>query len=117
MNDLWIKIKVWTKTAILALLVIYALCFIFENLSNQATFWWWFNHEYTSSVLVLALVAFLCGAIIALLIRTMINTFKQMRELIQRNRQAKLHSDVAEMKAKADKLQTRDGPAMPPTPQ
>lgn len=114
MDSLWTKIKVWTKVGLLVAIVIYLLAFIFKNLSNTGTFWWWFGYDSTVSVLVLVLVAFIAGAVSMLLFRTAMKTFKQVREMLQKSRHARLERDVADMKQKAGRLQTREGIVEPP---
>jgi uncharacterized integral membrane protein len=119
MNNLWLKIKVWTKVGVLAVVAIYLLVFLIQNLSNDATFWWWFGHETTHSVLVLILLSFMVGALAMLFARTAMSTFKQVREMLNRTRTEQLHRDVADMKQKAGMLNTREPlpPAPPPTQQ
>jgi uncharacterized integral membrane protein len=116
MNNLWLKIKVWTKVGVLVLVAIYLLVFLIQNLSNDATFWWWFGHETTHSVLVLILLSFVIGALAMLFARTAINTFKQVREMLNRSRTEQLHRDVADMKQKAGMLNTREPITPPPQP-
>jgi uncharacterized integral membrane protein len=115
MNNLWLKIKIWTKVGVLALVAIYLLVFLIQNLSNEATFWWWFGHETTHSVLVLILLSFVVGALATLFARTAVRTFNQVRQMTNRTRTEQLHRDVADMKQKASMLNTRE-PASPPTP-
>jgi uncharacterized integral membrane protein len=113
MGNLWLKIRVWTKVTIVSLIGIYILLFIFKN-TSEVKFWWWFNHEQTSSVFVLSVVAFIAGGIFALLARTTFTTIKQIGELRSRTRMMKMERDLAEQQRKASKLQTRPSAATAP---
>ena len=106
MGNLWLKIKVWTK-AILALLVaLYAMFFAYNN-SDETTVWLWFNHSPTHSKLVLLAIAFLAGVICTVLVRTTLRTLRQIRDLRTRSRTDKIERELAEMKQKASRLQTK----------
>lgn len=107
MGNLWLKIKIWTKSLLAGALVLYALLFILNNSGQPVTFWYWFRREYQTSMLVLITVTFLAGIIGTLLVRTTFNTIRQIRDLRQRNRIARLEREQADMKAKAAMLQTR----------
>lgn len=106
MGNLWLKIRVWTKVTIVAVIALYILLFIFNN-TSEVKFWWWFRHEQTSSVFVLSVVAFLAGGIFALLARTTWTTIRQIGELRSRTRMIKLEKNLADQQRKASKLQTR----------
>ena len=58
MGNLWLKIKVWTKGIVVALITIYGLLFVYNN-SADATVWWWFNRTFKSTTVLLILIAFL----------------------------------------------------------
>jgi len=109
MQNLWLKIKVWTKITVAAVIVIYLLIFVLKNGGRKAEFWFWFNHEYEGSLLSLVFFAFLIGGLVAILATTTLRTIRQIRELRARNRSDRLVAEVAEMKAKAAMLQTRPG--------
>jgi uncharacterized integral membrane protein len=111
MGSLWLKIKIWTKVSAAALISIYLLIFFFQNGHQKATFWYWFNRNYEGSLLLLVLFSFLIGGLVALLATTTFRTIRQIRELRNRNRAAKLQAEVNDMKAKAAMLQTRPQPA------
>src|SRR5262245_5298334 len=114
MHDLWLKIKVWTKITISALIALYVLIFVLKNNGEKAQFWFWFNHEYEGSLLSLVFFAFLIGGLVAILATTTVRTIRQIREIRARSRSERLKHEVADMKAKAAKLQTRPigpGPA------
>lgn len=104
---MWLKIKIWTKGLIVGALVLYALLFILNNSGQSVKFWYWFRHEYETSMLVLIVLTFLAGVIGTLLVRTTISTVRQVRESRTRSRTARLEREVAEMKSKASMLQTK----------
>jgi uncharacterized integral membrane protein len=110
MGNLWLKIRVWTKVTIVAVIALYILLFIFNN-TSEVKFWWWIGHEHTSSVFVLSVVAFLAGGIFALLARTTWTTIRQIGELRSRTRMIKLEKNLADQQRKASKLQTRSSVA------
>ena len=107
MQNLWLKIKVWTKVTIAAVIVLYVLIFVFQNSGKPVKFWFWFNREYEGSLLSLVFFAFLIGGLVAILATTTIRTIRQIRELRARSRSERLEQEVADMKAKAARLQTR----------
>jgi len=109
MGNLWLKIKVWTKISVAAIIVLYLLIFILKNGDRKAEFWFWFgqNGQYSGSLLSLVAFSFLIGGLVAMLATTTFRTVKQVRELRNRTRSAKLEHEVADMRAKAAMLQTK----------
>ena len=107
MGNLWLKIKVWTKIVVAALIAIYLLIFVLQNGSQKVTFWWWFGHQYEGSMLYLVFFTFLIGGLVAILATTTVRTIRQVKELRNRNRSQKLEREIAEMKTKAAMLQTK----------
>jgi len=107
MGNLWLKIKVWTKVTIAALVAIYLLIFILKNGGERASFWWWFGRTYDGPLLYLVLFTFIIGAVISLLGLMMFRTVRQVKEIRSRGRSERLERDLADMKAKAAMLQTR----------
>jgi lysylphosphatidylglycerol synthetase-like protein (DUF2156 family) len=107
MNEIWLSIKAWTQRLLLAALVIYAGLYIYKKNDKPATFWFWFNHEPSTTVFFLTSVAFLAGVVFTILAATALKTLKQIRELRHRGRQEKIERDINEMKTKAAMLQTR----------
>jgi hypothetical protein len=118
MANLWLKIKIWTKVAIASLIGLYVLAFVVKNGGRQAKFWYWYDHDYETSLLKLVFFAFLAGAIVTILLETTIRTISQIKQLRSRSRSAKLEQEVADMKMKAAMLQTRPatGPVSGPSP-
>jgi uncharacterized integral membrane protein len=108
---MWLKIKVWTKVTLAALLGLYVIIFVLKNTTQDVMFWWWFGRTSTTSVLILAVLAFLSGAVATVLIRTTFKTIKQIRELQRRSRQVRTERELADMKSKAGMLKTRPSTA------
>jgi uncharacterized integral membrane protein len=108
MNNLWLKIKVWTKIAIIAFIVIYLITFIAKNSAFKAEVWFFFfKQPYEVPLLYLIFFVFLAGVIGTILVRTTFKTIKQITDLRERSRHEKLEREMADMKAKASRLQTR----------
>ena len=80
MGDLWLRIKVWTKVALFALLFVYVITFIFKNIEPRIILWVWYNRQIDLSVLLLALVAFVIGVLGTILSRTTFKTLRQVRQ-------------------------------------
>ena len=110
MQNLWLKIKIWTKVTIAVVIGLYVLIFVLQNGGRQAKFWYWFNHDYETSLLSLVFIAFLIGGLVAILATTTFRTIRQIRELRHRNRSAKLEAEVRDMRTKAAMLQTKPAP-------
>jgi len=110
MGNLWLKIKIWTKVTVAALLALYVLIFVLKNGDRKADFWFWFGREYSGSLLSLVFFAFLIGGLIAILATTTFRTVRQIRELRARNRGMALERELADMKAKASMLKTKPVP-------
>jgi uncharacterized integral membrane protein len=106
MSELWLKIKIWTKGILAALVLLYVIIFIAKN-SQPVRFWWWYNHEDQYSALVLIAIAFVAGIVSTVLFRTTLRTMRQVQDLRSRNRSSRLEREMADMKAKAAMLQTK----------
>jgi len=76
MNDSMLKIKVWTKLILLALVVLFVLLFTCENYSRTATVWFFRDHEMT--VLELLAITFFVGVAVTLLARPTYHTLGQI---------------------------------------
>ncbi len=113
MSDFWIKLKFWIKTTLISALVIYVLLFIFKNSGESVKFWYFpLQDSLQTSVLYLTAGAFITGIITAILVKTTITTVKQFRLM----KASKATREVAEMQAKAAKLQTRSTTTGAPDP-
>ena len=115
MTNAWLKIKIWFKLILFGLIAIYILLFLFKNYDKQVTIWLWFSESgtYTSSILALVFGVFVLGVIGTLLTSTIWRTVRQIREAGARSRTQRLEKAIAEMNAKAAKLQTRPDPEAP----
>lgn len=106
MGNLWLKIKVWTKGILGLIVLLYALFFAYNN-SDPTTVWLWFGHSPTYSKLVLLAIAFFAGVICTILVRTTMRTLRQIRDLQSKSRTDRIERELADMKQKASRLQTK----------
>jgi hypothetical protein len=109
-GNFWLKLKVWTKVAIVLALLVYSAVFVVQNSARPVKPWFWINREPETSVLILVLCAFLLGVIATILFRTTIKTIRQIRQLKDRTRTERLEREMAEMRTKAAMLRSRAGP-------
>lgn len=107
MGNLWLKIKVWTKIVIFVALVVYVIIFAWENGNQSIHIWYWFNHAPEINLLWLVLFTLLAGIVGTLLVRTVMRTVSQLRELSARNRAAQRERDVTTLQNKVAMLQTK----------
>ena len=107
MNNLWLKIKLWTKIAICAFVVVYLLVFIIKNNGEEVNFWFWYNRTVKASILLLVTAAFLTGILVAILARMTFHTARQFSVMRNTARTERLEREVADMKAKAGMLQMK----------
>ncbi|HEX2971116.1 MAG TPA: hypothetical protein VHP11_02215 [Tepidisphaeraceae bacterium] len=116
MGTLWLKIKAWTKITVLVAIAILVIIFIILNLSavvEPGLSLIFTSYSRPNLLLVLFLTSLISIAAWSLG-GTVIKTVHQLREARQRGFEEKLARDVAEMKAKAAKLQTRPESSPPP---
>jgi hypothetical protein len=109
-GNFWLKLKVWTKVAIVFALFVYAVVFVYQNSARPVKPWFWIGREPETSVLILVLCAFLLGVIGTVLFRTTIKTIRQIRQLKERGRADRLEREVAQMRTKAAMLRSRPAP-------
>ncbi len=112
-ENLWLKIKFWTKLTIVFLVVVYIAFFIGKNSERKAQFWYWYNHTYSVSILILTAVSFLAGIVALFLVRTTYKTIRQVRSMRTRSRTERLEREVEDMKAKAAMLHTKNASQEP----
>jgi uncharacterized membrane protein len=119
MTNVWLKFKIWFKLVLFGLIAVYILLFLFKNYDTRVTVWLWFGDTgtYTSSILALVFAVFVLSVIGTLLISTIWRTVRQIREAASRSRTEKLERAIAEMNAKAAKLQIRPDASASDTPQ
>jgi hypothetical protein len=107
MGKFWLKIWIWIKVTLFALLLLYAISFVLENHGNPAKVWVWFYDTVNTNTLMVALFAFLAGVVGTILVRTTFKTVRQIRDVQLRNQQEKMQRDLEEMKAKASMLRPK----------
>jgi uncharacterized membrane protein len=109
MTNVWLKFKIWFKLILFGLLAVYILLFLLKNYDTRVNVWLWFGETgtYTSSILALVFAVFVLSVIGTLLTSTIWRTVRQIREASARSRSERLEKAIAEMNAKAAKLQIR----------
>ena len=107
MQNLWLKIKIWTKVGVAGLVALYVLIFVLKNGDQKATFWFWPYHTYDGSLLLLVAFTFLIGGLVAILATTTFRTIRQIRELRARSRATKAEAALRDQELKAAMLQTK----------
>jgi uncharacterized integral membrane protein len=113
MNTLWLKIRIWTKGILIALIAIYALFFIVHNSGRPVSIWvFFFQEELRMPILLVILLTLTLGVVGTLLVRTTLRTLRQIREVRERGRSERLEREIADMRAKAARLQSQ--PEKPP---
>jgi uncharacterized integral membrane protein len=113
MQNLWLKIKVWTKVTIFTVFFIYIIFFLANNANKNLTVWYWFNDEYPTTVVRLIVITLLAGVAGTLLVGTVTRTIRQLRQLRSSAQISQMQQDVADMKARAARLQTKPDPQQP----
>jgi len=118
MTSVWLKFKIWFKLILFGVIAIYILLFLFKNYDTKVTVWLWFgdNGSYSSSILALVFAVFVLSVIGTLLTSTIWRTVRQIREASNRTRTQRLEKAIAEMNAKAAKLQIRPDANTPESP-
>ncbi len=111
MENLWLKIKIWTKIILFSIVVIYLGIFIYNNSDQPLTIWVWFGKDFKTSALEMIPAMLLAGVFGTVVVRMAFRAIKQIRELQQKNAAARMQKDMADIKAKAAMLQTK--PATP----
>jgi hypothetical protein len=108
MEDLWLKIKIWTKITLFTIVVVYIALFFFKNGDQRVKIWYIFGKdEIDTTALKVIPIAFLAGVVCVLAVRMAYRSVRQIRELRARNAAAKMSKDVEDLKTKAAMLQTK----------
>lgn len=107
-SDVLLKVRIWTKIILLALVVLYTLAFAFSNSDEDINVWLFFNREPRVNVLVALLGAFVLGSLMTVLIRMVYSTLGQFRASRERTRTHRLEREIADMRTKATTLRTRE---------
>lgn len=116
---MWEKFKFYTRVILFSALALYLLVVVTLNwgvvVDGQLRLV--FTEFDKPRVLMVMLVTGVLSVVAWWLIRTIFKTLRQFRTLRERSRTAKLEKEVADMKAKAGMLQTREiAPATPSSP-
>jgi uncharacterized integral membrane protein len=107
MANLWLKVRVWTKVVVFALIAVYVICFIVFNRHAKVDVWVFFGATLREQPLLeVILITLVIGIVGTLTVGLLRSTIRQIRDVRERSRQERLQKDVADMKAKAGKLQT-----------
>jgi uncharacterized integral membrane protein len=107
---MWLKIRIWTKMIVISAIGLYALLFIFINMGQNVRFWFWFGREPETPLLLLVVFAFLFGALLTMIVRTVLKTVGQIRTVKERNRAEQQQRELNELKSKAAGLNTVERP-------
>jgi hypothetical protein len=110
MTNLWLKIRIWTKVVVFGAVGLYALAFVVSN---------WDVHVervtiplikayYNVPLLTVLLMTALLSVVGTWLLGTIVRTVRQLKEMRTRGRTAKLEKEMAQMKAKAGMLKTKE---------
>lgn len=109
MTNLWLKVRIWTKVVLFTFVAFYIICFIIGNRKETANVWVFFGSTLEKQplleVIAITLGIGIVGTLLAGLVR---GTIRQMREVRAKTKAEQLQKDVADMKAKAAKLQVQD---------
>ncbi|MEA2711278.1 MAG: lipopolysaccharide assembly protein [Phycisphaerales bacterium] len=105
MGNLWLKIKVFTKIAIFAVLSIAALVLVIQNINKPVKIWLW--NEYDTTLLKVLFFTALVSVIFTILVGTAFRTVRQISEIRARSRSQRLEEEIRDMKQKASMLQTK----------
>jgi|SRR5271154_3081066 len=79
MNDTWVKVKIWIKLCVIALVILFIGLFILENNSTRVDVW--IFKVYRPTVLELLIAVFLFGVIVTLLAKPTYHTIRQIGQL------------------------------------
>lgn len=95
----WLRIKFWTKVAILVAVIAYVITFIVKNNAKTVDLWYWYNRAPQQSLLIYTLVIFLFGFGSATSMWIFRGMFKQFQELRQMKKEHGRQREMAELKA------------------
>jgi uncharacterized membrane-anchored protein len=106
MNGFWSRLKLSLRITLLVLLVAYLMALMLFNSGQVATIWLYPTQERSMSILMLAAVSFVGGAIMALVGWTTIRSLLRSPAARERH-DRKLKNEIADLNRKALRLQTR----------
>ena len=101
MTNFWLKLKLWTKGIVFGLIGLYVIVFLSRNWNVRVAglLDFVFTDFQNPHVLLLMLFTAVVSVIGWWLLRPVVGTIRQFRDLRERGRAARLEKDVAEMKA------------------
>jgi uncharacterized integral membrane protein len=108
MDNLWLKIRVWTKIILFSLVMLYVLLFVYNNSGKPQEVWLWFGQTPQAPMIVILLCSFLLDALMALVVRMVWRTVRQLGEMRSKSTLQRHERELAEMKAKSARLRTSD---------
>ena len=100
MGNLWVKIKVWTKVAVFAMLFLYIILFVIRTANGRSSSGTGSTTERIRRSWC-SFLAFVTGAVGTILIRTTFKTLRQIREMQERGRSEKMQRGREDIRAKA----------------
>jgi hypothetical protein len=114
---MWEKLKFYTRVILFSALALYLLIIVTLNwpLVVDGKLRLVFTEFDKPRILMVLLVTGFLSIFAWWLIRTIFKTLHQFRQLRERSRTSKLEKEVADMKAKAGMLQTRETTVIPPS--
>ncbi len=106
----WAKVKAYTKLSVAGVVTLYVLIVLLVNWDSrvQPGINVLFVRFDAPRILTVLLVTAVGTLVLAFLTRLVYRTLRQIADFRRRSRSAQLERDMAEMKAKADRLQTTD---------
>ena len=117
MGNFWLKVKLWSKSIVFGLIGLYVLLFMAFNwnVRVQGDLDFVFTKFRDSRILAVLFFTAVLSVVGWWLFRTVLTTIRQFKEMRQRNLTSRLEKDLAEMKAKAGMLQSKDSSTPAPT--
>jgi len=104
--NFWLKLRVWFKVTVFVAVALYLLLFVFNNTGDgkDVALWVWFGKSPTLPVLAFIPLAFMAGVVTTLLIRTILRTIAQLRDMKRRH----IEREAAAVVARAAKIRVRE---------
>ncbi len=107
-TDTLLKVRIWTKSILIALVGLYLLLFILMNYSERINLWLFFGQTIDNISAILGLIcAAILGSLLTLLVRMLLRTFSQIRQSRENGRTDRLEREISEMKMKSAGLGKR----------
>jgi hypothetical protein len=109
-SEFFAKLRLWTRVIVLGALAIYLILFVSFNWGTRINgdLHFVFTKFNQPRILFVLLVTAVISVFGWWLFRTLYKTIRQLREVSLKTKTAQLERDMAEMKAKAGMLQTKE---------